>query len=90
MAKTTTGGASWTRVTPPLAVDLTTTSGAGGAPSHTHNVTIPNADFVAGLMDGQVLTVLEHKTVGDAEWLRVITQDGMEGWVFAKLVGPAR
>ena len=50
----------------------------------------PSGRFVAGLMDGQVLTVLEHKTVGDAEWLRVITQDGMEGWVFAKLVGPAR
>jgi photosystem II stability/assembly factor-like uncharacterized protein len=56
MAKTTTGGASWTRVTPPLSVDLTTTSLFAGAPSHTHDVTIPNADFAGAVGTTRVTT----------------------------------
>jgi hypothetical protein len=50
----------------------------------------PNGRLVASLRDGQVLEVLEHQRVGDAEWLRVRTREGTEGWVFARLVGPAR
>jgi hypothetical protein len=42
------------------------------------------------LRDGQVLSVLEHRTVGDAEWLRVRTREGVEGWIFGRLVGPAQ
>ena len=38
----------------------------------------------------KVLEVREHQRVGDAEWLRVRTREGTEGWVFARLVGPAR
>ena len=45
---------------------------------------------IAGLRDGQVLSVLEHRTVGDAEWLRVRTREGVEGWIFGRLVGPAQ
>jgi hypothetical protein len=50
----------------------------------------PSGRLVASLRDGQVLDVLEHQRVGDAEWLRVRTREGTEGWVFARLVGPAR
>src|SRR5947209_13054151 len=50
----------------------------------------PSGRLVASLRDGQVLDVLEHQHVGDAEWLRVRTREGTEGWVFARLVGPAR
>ena len=49
----------------------------------------PNGRFVASLRDGQVLQVLERRTVADAEWLRVRTGEGAEGWVFALLVAPA-
>jgi hypothetical protein len=50
----------------------------------------PSGRLVASLRDGQLLDVLEHQRVGDAEWLHVRTRDGTEGWVFARLVGPAR
>jgi Bacterial SH3 domain len=50
----------------------------------------PSGRLVASLRDGQVLEVREHQRVGDAEWLRVRTREGTEGWVFARLVGPAR
>jgi hypothetical protein len=51
----------------------------------------PAGRQVAGLRDGQVLVVLEHRTIGDSEWLHVKTRDtNVEGWVFARLVGPAQ
>jgi hypothetical protein len=51
----------------------------------------PAGPRVAALRDGQVLVVLEHQTVGDSEWLHVKTRDtNVEGWVFARLVGPAQ
>ena len=50
----------------------------------------PNGRLVASLRDGQLLDVLEHQRVDDAEWLHVRTREGTEGWVFARLVGPAR
>ena len=50
----------------------------------------PSGRLVASLRDGQPLEVLEHQRVGDAEWLRVRTREGTEGWVFARLVGPSR
>ena len=51
----------------------------------------PSGRQVAGLRDGQVLVVLEHRTIGDSEWLHVTTRDThIEGWVFARLVGPAQ
>jgi hypothetical protein len=50
----------------------------------------PSGRLVASLRDGQVLDVLEHQRVGDAEWLHVRTRDGTEGWVFSRLVGPVR
>jgi hypothetical protein len=51
----------------------------------------PAGPRVGALRDGQVLVVLEHRTVGDSEWLHVKTRDGnLEGWVFARLVGPAQ
>jgi hypothetical protein len=47
----------------------------------------PKGRQVAGLRDGIVLQVLEHRQVDDgAEWLRVKTPDGVEGWVFSWLV----
>jgi hypothetical protein len=51
----------------------------------------PAGPRVGALRDGQVLVVLEHRTVGDSEWLHVKTRDSnLEGWVFARLVGPAQ
>jgi hypothetical protein len=51
----------------------------------------PRGRQVAGLRSGQMLEVLEHRTVADSEWLRVRTPDGsVEGWIFARLVGPAQ
>ncbi len=44
---------------------------------------------VAALRDGQVLEVLERQAVDDDVWLRVRTQNGVEGWVYGRLVGPA-
>jgi Bacterial SH3 domain len=51
----------------------------------------PSGPRVGGLRDGQVLVVLERRTIGDSEWLHVKTRDGnLEGWVFGRLVGPAQ
>ena len=50
----------------------------------------PRGRQIAALRDGQPLDVLEHQTVGDSEWLRVKTADGVEGWIFSRLVGPAQ
>jgi hypothetical protein len=50
----------------------------------------PKGRQVAGLRDGTVLQVLEHQQQGDgSEWLRVRTPDGVEGWVFSRLVASA-
>jgi hypothetical protein len=47
----------------------------------------PKGRQVAALRDGTVLQVLEHRQVDDgADWLRVRTPDGVEGWVFSRLV----
>jgi hypothetical protein len=51
----------------------------------------PAGARVGALRDGQVLVVLEHRTIGDSEWLHVRTRDtNIEGWVFGRLVGPAQ
>jgi hypothetical protein len=50
----------------------------------------PRGRQIAALRDGQLLDVLEHQTVADSEWLRVRTPDGVEGWIFSRLVGPAQ
>ncbi len=44
--------------------------------------------LVASLQNGQVLQVLERRTVDEVQWLRVRTTSGVEGWVFAGLVLP--
>ena len=44
---------------------------------------------LANLRDGTILQVLEHRQVDDGEWLRVKTPDGIEGWIFSRLVAPA-
>jgi hypothetical protein len=50
----------------------------------------PKGRQVAALRDGTVLQVLEHQTLPDgSEWLHVKTSDGVEGWVFSRLVAPA-
>jgi hypothetical protein len=47
----------------------------------------PRGRQVAGLRDGTVLQVEEHRQLDDgSEWLRVKTPEGVEGWVFARLV----
>jgi hypothetical protein len=43
---------------------------------------------IANLRDGHLLTVLEHQDLPDGEWLRVRNEQGIEGWIFARLVGP--
>jgi hypothetical protein len=50
----------------------------------------PRGRQIAGLRDGQLLEVLERQTITDSEWLRVRTPDGVEGWIFSRLVGPAQ
>jgi hypothetical protein len=50
----------------------------------------PRGRQLAALRDGQVLELLERQTVGDAEWLRVKTAEGVEGWIFSRLVAPAQ
>jgi hypothetical protein len=50
----------------------------------------PRGPQVAALRDGQQLEVLEHRTVGDSEWLHVRTAEGAEGWIFSRLVSPAQ
>jgi hypothetical protein len=50
----------------------------------------PKGRQVAGLRDGTLLQVLEHQQQADgSEWLRVRTPDGVEGWVFSRLVAAA-
>jgi hypothetical protein len=50
----------------------------------------PKGKQVAALRDGTVLDVLEHRRLDDgSEWLRVQTPDGVEGWVFSRLVSAA-
>lgn len=50
----------------------------------------PRGQQVASLRDGTALTVVEHQTLPDgSEWLHVKTDQGVEGWVFSKLVAAA-
>jgi hypothetical protein len=50
----------------------------------------PKGRQVATLRDGTVLQVLEHQQLPDgSEWLHVKTADGVEGWVFSRLVASA-
>jgi hypothetical protein len=44
---------------------------------------------VASLREQLMLTVLERRTVGGAEWLRVRTDQGQEGWVLGLVARPA-
>jgi hypothetical protein len=47
----------------------------------------PRGRQVATLRDGTVLQVVEHQQLPDgSEWLHVKTADGVEGWVFSRLV----
>ncbi|HEV7662975.1 MAG TPA: SH3 domain-containing protein [Chloroflexota bacterium] len=47
----------------------------------------PKGRQVTGLRDGAVLQVIEHRQLADgSEWLHVRTADGVEGWVFSRLV----
>jgi hypothetical protein len=47
----------------------------------------PKGRQVTGLRDGTVLQVQEHRQLDDgSEWLRVKTAEGVEGWVFSRLV----
>jgi hypothetical protein len=50
----------------------------------------PRGRQISGLRDGQVLEVLERRTVTDSEWLRVRTPEGVEGWIFSRLVAPTQ
>ena len=50
----------------------------------------PKGRQVAALRDGTVLQVIEHQTLADgSEWLHVRTADGVEGWVYSRLVATA-
>jgi SH3 domain-containing protein len=50
----------------------------------------PGGRQVTGLRDGTVLQVQEHRQLDDgSEWLHVKTADGVEGWVFSRLVAAA-
>lgn len=49
----------------------------------------PKGRQVAGLRDGTILQVVEHQDVDGSDWLHVKTPDGVEGWVFSRLVAPA-
>ncbi|SRR6266540_4539875 len=44
---------------------------------------------VASLREQLELTVLERRTVSGAEWLRVRTPEGQEGWVLGLVARPA-
>jgi hypothetical protein len=47
----------------------------------------PKGPQVAALRDGTVLDVIEHRQLPDgSEWLHVKTPDGVEGWIFSRLV----
>jgi hypothetical protein len=49
----------------------------------------PRGRQVAALRDGQVLRVIERQSDDPDAWVHVKTQDGTEGWVYGRLVGPA-
>ena len=50
----------------------------------------PRGRQVATLRDGTLLQVIEHQQLPDgSEWLHVKTADGIEGWVFSRLVASA-
>jgi hypothetical protein len=47
----------------------------------------PSGKQVAALREGTVLDVIEHRTLPDgSEWLHVRTPEGVQGWVYSKLV----
>ncbi|MDQ6669163.1 MAG: SH3 domain-containing protein [Chloroflexota bacterium] len=51
----------------------------------------PKGHQVGALREGTLLQVLEHRQVDDGtEWLRVKTPDGLEGWLFSRLVAPSQ
>ncbi len=51
----------------------------------------PKGRQVGTLRDGALLQVLEHRQVADGtEWLKVRTPDGLEGWLFSRLVSAAQ
>lgn len=54
IAMTTTAGATWTRVTPPVSPSIDATSTFVGVPSHTHSVTVSDTALSAGA--GRTLT----------------------------------
>ena len=71
--------------TPTERVKVTNTGGAGAI----LRAEPPRGRQVAGLRDGTTLQVLEHREVDDSEWLQVKTPDGVEGWIFGRLVTAA-
>jgi Bacterial SH3 domain len=51
----------------------------------------PKGRQVGALRDGTLLQVLEHRQLDDgSEWLRVQTPEGVEGWVFSRLVAASQ
>jgi Bacterial SH3 domain len=48
----------------------------------------PKGRFLQSLRDGQELDVIEHRNVDGDDWLHVRTQNGVEGWVYGRLVAP--
>jgi photosystem II stability/assembly factor-like uncharacterized protein len=77
IARTTNGGGLWTRLTPPIAVDINKDSALAGAPAHFHTVTVPAADldgvlaphsYVTTVTSGHTHTV--NVTVADLQILR--------------------
>jgi Bacterial SH3 domain len=70
-------------VSPTERVKVANTGGAGAI----LRADPPRGRQVAGLRDGTVLLVQEHRQLDDgSEWLRVKTPEGVEGWVFGRLV----
>jgi SH3-like domain-containing protein len=68
-------------------VKVTNTGGAGAI----LRADPPKGRQVTALRDGTLLQVLEHRQLDDAtEWLRVKTPDGVEGWVFSRLVAASQ
>ena len=50
----------------------------------------PRGRQVANLREGTLLQVVDHQQLPDgSEWLHVKTADGVEGWVFSRLVASA-
>lgn len=50
MVKTSNGGNNWTRVIPPLVVDITAPSTTAGATPHTHDLSVTNAAMLANTL----------------------------------------